>query len=134
MPQRDLRKVGLRKTGPRMSVLHVLETNPEQHLSADEIYRLLIDSGEEISLATVYRVLTQFENAGLVARHNFEGDHSVFELDTGRHHDHMICLETGRVIEFVNEDIERLQHEIAEANGYELVEHSMVLYVRPKSG
>jgi Fur family ferric uptake transcriptional regulator len=134
VPQRDLRKVGLRKTGPRMSVLRVLETNPEQHLSADEIYRLLIDSGEEISLATVYRVLTQFENAGLVARHNFEGDHSVFELDTGRHHDHMVCLETGRVVEFVNEDIERLQNEIAEANGYELVEHSMVLYVRPKSG
>lgn len=134
MTKRDLKKVGLRKTGPRMSILRVLETHPEQHLGADDIYRLLTDAGEEISLATVYRVLTQFENAGLVVRHNFEGDHSVFELETGGHHDHMVCLETGRVIEFLNEDIERLQHEIAAANGYDLVEHSLVLYVRPKRG
>lgn len=134
MPQRDLKKVGLRKTGPRMSILRILETHPDQHLGADDIYRLLTDAGEEISLATVYRVLTQFENAGLVVRHNFEGDHSVFELENGGHHDHMICLETGSVIEFLNEDIERLQREIADAKGYELVEHSMVLYVRPKRG
>lgn len=132
MPQRDLKKAGLRKTGQRLSILRILETHADQHLGADEIYRLLIEEGEDISLATVYRVLTQFENAGLVVRHNFEGDHSVFELETGGHHDHMVCLETGRVVEFLNEDIERLQQEIADAKGYELVEHRMVLYVRPK--
>ena len=132
MPGPDLKKAGLRKTGPRLSILRVLETHPAQHLSADEIYRLLIDGGEDISLATVYRVLTQFENAGLVCRHNFEGDHSVFELETGRHHDHMVCLETGQVVEFMNEDIERLQREMADAHGFELVEHSLILYVRPK--
>ena len=87
---------------------------------------------EDIGLATVYRVLTQFESAGLVTRHNFEGGHSVFELDDGDHHDHMVCIETGDVIEFVNEEIEGLQHKIAEEYGYELLDHSLVLYVRPK--
>lgn len=134
MPPPDLKKVGLRKTGPRLSILRVLETHPDQHLGADDIYRALTEDGEDISLATVYRVLTQFENAGLVVRHNFEGDHSVFELETGRHHDHMICLETGRVVEFLNEDIERLQREIAAAHGFELVEHNLILYVRPRRG
>jgi Fur family ferric uptake transcriptional regulator len=134
VPQRDLKKVGLRKTGPRLSILRVLETHPDQHLGADDIYGLLTAGGEDISLATVYRVLAQFETAGLVVRHNFEGDHSVFELETGRHHDHMICLETGKVVEFVNDDIERLQREIAAAHGFELIEHSMVLYVRPRRG
>lgn len=132
MPQSDLKKAGLRKTGPRLSILRILETHEKQHLGADDIYRLLIDEDEDVSLATVYRVLAQFENAGLIVRHNFEGDHSVFELETGRHHDHMVCIETGRVVEFVNDDIERLQHEIAGAQGYELVEHKMTLYVRPK--
>lgn len=134
MPPPDLKKVGLRKTGPRLSILRVLETNPDQHLGADDIYRALTEAGEDISLATVYRVLTQFVNAGLVVRHNFEGDHSVFELETGRHHDHMICLETGRVVEFLNDDIERLQREIAAAHGFELVEHNLILYVRPRRG
>lgn len=134
MPPRDLKKVGLRKTGPRLGILRVLETHPDQHLGADDIYRLLTEGGEDISLATVYRVLTQFEEAGLVVRHNFEGDHSVFELETGRHHDHMVCVETGRVVEFMNDDIERLQREIAAAHGFELVEHNLTLYVRPKRG
>jgi Fur family ferric uptake transcriptional regulator len=134
VPRPDLKKAGLRKTGPRLSILRALEKHIDQHLSADELYRLLTAAGEDISLATVYRVLTQFEAAGLVVRHNFEGGHSVFELETGRHHDHMVCLETGRVVEFMNDDIERLQREIAEANGFELVEHSLILYVRPKRG
>ena len=132
MPPPDLKKAGLRKTAPRLGILRVLETHADQHLGADDIYRLLTEGGEDISLATVYRVLTQFEAAGLVVRHNFEGDHSVFELETGRHHDHMVCVETGRVVEFMNDDIERLQREIAADHGFELVEHNLTLYVRPK--
>lgn len=92
------------------------------------------EAGEEVGLATVYRVLTQFEEAGLVTRHNFEGDHAVFELRPRQHHDHMVCLETGDVVEFLNEDIERLQEEVAARHGYELVDHRLVLYVRPKRG
>ena len=132
MPQRDLKKAGLRKTGPRLSILRILETHADQHLGADDIYRLLIDGGEDVSLATVYRVLTQFENAGLVVRHNFEGDHSVFELETGGHHDHMVCLETGKVIEFISDEIEKAQKKIADAHGYDIESHSLVIYVRPK--
>jgi Fur family ferric uptake transcriptional regulator len=97
------------------------------------MYKELLDSGEDIGLATVYRVLTQFEAAGLVTRHNFEGGHSVFELDDGEHHDHMVCVDTGEVIEFSNEEIEKLQHEMAEAHGYELIDHNLVLYVKKKS-
>ena len=101
-------------------------------MSAEDIYKNLIKAGEDIGLATVYRVLTQFEGAGLVTRHNFEGGHSIFELDDGDHHDHMVCVDTGDVIEFVSEEIERLQHEIAEKYGYELLDHSLVLYVKNK--
>ena len=101
-------------------------------MSAEDIYKELLQSGEDIGLATVYRVLTQFETAGLVTRHNFEGGHSVFELDDGDHHDHMVCVETGDVVEFVSEEIERLQHEVAEKYGYELIDHSLVLYVKNK--
>jgi len=129
---RNLKKAGLKATAPRRKILHLLEASAERHLGAEEIYRLLKEGGEEIGLATVYRVLAQFESAGLVARHNFEGSHSVFELDEGTHHDHMVCLETGKVTEFVNKDIEKLQRAIAERHGYELVEHRFVLYVRPK--
>ena len=131
MQPQDLKKAGLKVTAPRVRILEILEQSADRHLSAEDIYRLLIEAGEDVGLATVYRVLTQFENAGLITRHNFEGGHSVFELDTGPHHDHMICLETGKVVEFVSEEIERLQQEIAEAHGYELVDHSLVLYVRP---
>ena len=130
----ELKKAGLRATGPRLKILDILGAQGQQHLSAEEIYRLLIDQGEEIGLATVYRVLTQFEAAGLVTRHNFEEGHAVFELDSGGHHDHMICLDTGQVIEFVSDDIERLQKEIAAAHDYELVDHKLVLYVRPRGG
>ena len=134
MQKKELRNAGLKVTLPRLKILEILEANDQAHLSAEDIYRELLDSGEDIGLATVYRVLTQFESAGLVTRHNFEGGHSVFELDDGEHHDHMVCIETGEVIEFVDEDIERLQHEIAEKHGYEIEDHSLVLYVRPKKG
>jgi Fur family ferric uptake transcriptional regulator len=134
MEPKDLRKAGLKATTPRLRILEILEEGGPQHLSAEEIYRRLADAGDDVGIATVYRVLTQFERAGLVMRHNFASDHSVFELESGRHHDHMVCVETGRVVEFSNEEIERLQHEIASRNGYDLVDHSLVLYVRPKTG
>jgi len=132
MQQRqELKKAGLKVTLPRLKILEILERNEDQHLSAEDIYRELIKVGEDIGLATVYRVLTQFEAAGLVMRHNFEGGHSVFEIDSGDHHDHMVCIESGDVIEFVNDDIEAIQHKIAKEHNVELVDHSLVLYVRP---
>ena len=135
MEQRhELRKAGLKITLPRLKILEILENAKNRHLSAEDIYKDLLDSGEEIGLATVYRVLTQFEAAGLVTRHNFEGGHSVFELDDGEHHDHMVCVETGEVTEFFSEEIERLQHEIAAKHGFELLDHSLVLYVRRGDG
>lgn len=132
MEEQDLRKAGLKITSPRLKVLEILETNDQRHLSAEAIYRALLDSGEELGLATVYRVLTQFERAGLVSRHNFEGGTAVFELADRTHHDHMVCLDTGKVIEFCDERIEELQREIASRHGYAIEEHSLVLYVRPK--
>lgn len=131
LQRQELRKAGLKVTLPRLKILEILESNEQRHLSAEDIYKELLDSGEDIGLATVYRVLTQFESAGLVTRHNFEGGHSVFEVDEGEHHDHMVCIETGDVIEFMNEDIERLQREIARKHNYELIDHSLVLYVKP---
>ena len=131
LQRQELRKAGLKVTLPRLKILEILEQSKQRHLSAEDIYKELLNTGEDIGLATVYRVLTQFEAAGLVSRHNFEGGHSVFEMDEGEHHDHMVCVETGDVTEFMNEDIERLQHEIAKDNGYELIDHSLVLYVRP---
>jgi Fur family ferric uptake transcriptional regulator len=131
--RKELRKAGLKITLPRLKILEILESAKLRHLSAEDIYKELLQSGEDIGLATVYRVLTQFESAGLVTRHNFEGGHSVFELDDGDHHDHMVCVETGDVIEFVSEEIERLQHEIADKYGYDLLDHSLVLYVKNKA-
>jgi Fur family ferric uptake transcriptional regulator len=128
----DLKKAGLKATGPRVKILALLEQSSGHHYGAEDIYRQLIDAGEDVGLATVYRVLAQFEEAGLVTRHNFEGGRAVYELDHGKHHDHMVCVETGAVIEFVSNDIESLQRKIAEAQGYELVDHKFVLYVRPK--
>ena len=130
LQRQELRKAGLKVTLPRLKILEILEADTTRHLSAEDIYKELLDAGEDIGLATVYRVLTQFESAGLVTRHNFEGGSSVFELDQGDHHDHMVCVETGEVIEFVNDEIERLQHVIAEQHGYKLIDHSLVLYVR----
>ena len=128
----DLKKVGLKATLPRIRILEILEDSEEPHMSAEDVYKTLLEAGEEVGLATVYRVLTQFESAGLVIRHNFDSGHSVFELDRGEHHDHMVCMESGKVVEFHNEDIERLQKEIASKHGFELVDHSLVLYVKPK--
>jgi Fur family ferric uptake transcriptional regulator len=131
LQRQELRKAGLKITLPRLKILEILESDTTRHLSAEDIYRELIDTGEEIGLATVYRVLTQFEAAGLVIRHNFEGGHSVFEMDSGDHHDHMVCIESGDVIEFTNDEIEKIQHRIAKEHNFELVDHSLVLYVRP---
>lgn len=133
MESNELRKVGLKVTHPRMRILELLEhRTPRHHMSAEEIYRHLLDQGDEIGLATVYRVLTQFEAAGLVLKHNFEGGQAVYELDRGGHHDHMVDVDTGKIIEFESTEIEKLQREIAAKHGYELEEHSLVLYVRKK--
>ena len=132
MEQRqELRKAGLKITLPRLKILEIFENTKQRHLSAEDIYKELLVSNQDIGLATVYRVLTQFESAGLVTRHNFEGGHSVFELDDGKHHDHMVCVESGTVVEFLNEEIEQLQHKMAAEHGYELLDHSLVLYVKP---
>jgi len=128
----ELRKVGLKVTLPRVKILQILESSEQRHMSAEDVYKALIEAGEDVGLATVYRVLTQFESADLVVRHNFDGGHSVFELERGEHHDHMVCIETGKVIEFHNEEIEALQVKIAEEQGYEITGHSLVLYVKPK--
>lgn len=135
MPNSDseLRKAGLKVTLPRVKILQILEEAEHEHFSAEDVYKILLEAGDDVGLATVYRVLTQFESAGLVMRHNFEGGHSVFELDRGEHHDHMVCVDDGTVIEFHNAEIERLQEKIAAEHGYELTDHSLVLYVKKKS-
>ena len=127
----ELKKAGLKVTLPRLRILELLEHDDKTHLSAEEIYRRLIGAGEEVGLATVYRVLTQFEQAGICIRHNFEEGHAVYELTPSDHHDHMVCLETGDVIEFTDDIIEQRQKKLAEKEGYEIVDHSMVLYVKP---
>ena len=132
MEPQELRKVGLKVTHPRVRILEILANASPRHMTAEDIYRELKDRDEDIGLATVYRVLTQFEAAGLVLKHNFEGGQAVFELDRGEHHDHMVDVESGKVIEFSNPDIERIQHEIAAAHGYVIEDHSLVLYVRPR--
>ena len=127
----ELKKAGLKATLPRIRILEALESSENRHLSAEEIYKQLIASGEDVGLATIYRVLTQFESAGIVMRHNFEEGHAVYEITLHDHHDHMVCLESGKVIEFHDELIEKRQEEIAKEMGYEIVDHSMVLYVKP---
>ncbi|MDR3417023.1 MAG: ferric iron uptake transcriptional regulator [Nevskia sp.] len=128
MESQDLRNAGLKVTLPRLKILEMLEHSPTRHLSAEEIYRRLMETGEDIGLATVYRVLTQFETAGLVTRHHFEGGHAVFELERGHHHDHMVCIKCGHVDEFEDETIEKRQREKAESLGYRLIEHSLIMY------
>jgi Fur family ferric uptake transcriptional regulator len=135
LENQELRDAGLKVTLPRVKILQLMEQADvsSRHFSAEDVYRALLEAGEDVGLATVYRVLTQFETAGLVIRHNFEGGHSVFEMAKEDHHDHMVCLDTNEVIEFFDETIENRQREIADAQGYEIVDHSMVLYVRPKA-
>lgn len=124
----DLKEAGLKTTLPRLRILAVLEEGSQRHFSAEDVYKALLDAGEDIAFATVYRVLTQFENAGLVLRHNFEGGRSVFELDRGKHHDHMVCVKCNKVTEFFDEEIEERQNKIAEEHGFDLQDHSLYLY------
>lgn len=128
MERQDLRKAGLKITLPRLKVLEILENSKQRHLSAEDVYKALLAMGEEIGLATVYRVLTQFEGAGLVSRLNIEGGHAVFELDDGDHHDHLFCVNCNRIIEFYDEVIEQRQRAIAESNGFEMTDHSLYIY------
>jgi Fur family ferric uptake transcriptional regulator len=124
----DLKKAGLKVTLPRMKILELLESCNSRHQSAEDIYKALLEQGEEIGLATVYRVLTQFEGAGLVTRHHFEGGQAVFELNEGEHHDHLVCVRCGKVVEFVDEVIEQHQKQIAKDNGFKITEHSLIIY------
>ena len=128
MESQDLRNAGLKVTLPRLKILEMLENSPNRHLSAEEIYRQLKEMSEDIGLATVYRVLTQFEAAGLVTRHHFEGGHAVFELERGHHHDHIVCVDCGQVSEFEDETIEMRQRARARELGFRLIEHSLIMY------
>ena len=129
---RNLKSIGLKATYPRLKILDLFQSSEQRHLTAEDVYRTLMNEGMDIGLATVYRVLTQFEAAGLVIKHNFEGGQAMYELDRGGHHDHMVDVDTGKIIEFESGEIEKLQREIAAKHGYELEEHSLVLYVRKK--
>ena len=127
----QIKRAGLKVTGPRMKILESMEretSSNDVHLSAEDVYKILLKADEDIGLATIYRVLTQFEQAGILKRHNFEGSHSVFEIDNGDHHDHLICVETGKVVEFYDEVIAKRQKEIAAEHGFTLEDHSLVLY------
>lgn len=128
MEGKDLRKAGLKVTLPRLKILEILESSDTRHLSAEDIYRQLLESNEDIGLATVYRVLTQFEAAGLVSRHHFEDGMAVFELNQGTHHDHIVCLDCGRVEEFMDSGIEERQTEVAATLGFAIRDHSLILY------
>lgn len=128
LEDKDLRKAGLKVTVPRMKILHILESIRERHISAEEIYKKLLESGDDVGLATVYRVLTQFETAGLVIKHHFESEHAVYELNEGDHHDHLVCIHCGKVEEFVDDVIEKRQQAIAEQFGFQITEHCLYLY------
>ncbi len=125
---KQLKDAGLKVTLPRLKILHILESSSKHHLSAEEIYKALLDTGEDVGLATVYRVLTQFESAGLINRHHFEGGFSVFELSEGEHHDHLVCVKCGRVDEFIDEVIESRQKMIAERAQFKMTDHSLNIY------
>lgn len=133
MDNSDIRQAGLKVTKPRTRILSLLEESEQQHFGAEEIYHTLLAEGTKIGLATVYRVLTQFEAAGMVIRHNFDGGQCVFELDRGEHHDHMVDLKSGKILEFSDEVIEIRQREIAKQHGFILMEHSLTLYGEFKS-
>ena len=128
MENQDIRKAGLKVTLPRVKILEILENSTARHVSAEDVYKHLLANNEEIGLATVYRVLTQFEAAGLVERHQFDGGHSVFELNRGTHHDHIVCVQCGKVEEFIDEGIEARQRDIATERGFEISDHSLVIY------
>lgn len=128
MSSRELKKAGLKATLPRLKILELLESGGDRHVSAEDVYKKLLELGEDVGLATVYRVLTQFETAGLVSRHHFEGSHSVFELNEGTHHDHLVCEKCGRVEEFIEEIIETSQQRVADKFGYKMTDHSLYIY------
>ena len=128
MGSKELKQAGLKVTLPRLKILDMLQENETLHMTAEDIYKALLNSGEEVGLATVYRVLTQFETAGLVKRHHFEGGQSVFELNQGDHHDHIVCLQCGRIEEFFDKAIENRQRDIAQRHGFDLSEHCLILY------
>lgn len=133
MNDQEIRKAGLKVTMPRVKILQLLESSEQRHVSAEDLYRMLLESGDEIGLATIYRVLTQFEAAGLVQKHNFEGGYSVFELERGEHHDHLICVRCARVVEFVDPMIEQRQQDLAGERGFSVAEHSLTIYGRCKN-
>ena len=124
----DLKASGLKATLPRLKILEIFQNSTVRHLTAEDVYKTLLNENMDVGLATVYRVLTQFEAAGLVTRHHFEGGHAVFELERGHHHDHMVCIKCGHVDEFEDETIEKRQREKAESLGYRLIEHSLIMY------
>jgi Fur family ferric uptake transcriptional regulator len=126
--EQDIKRAGLKVTQPRLKILDLLGNARDRHLSAEDIYKLLLGNSEEIGLATVYRVLTQFEAAGLVNRHHFEEGQAVFELASEQHHDHMVCMKTGRVVEFYDEVIEQRQRELARQHNFRITDHSLILY------
>lgn len=130
MENQDIRKAGLKVTLPRVKILEILESSESRHMTAEDVYKQLLERGEDIGLATVYRVLTQFVNAGLAEKHHFEGGQAVFELDRGRHHDHIVCQQCGRVEEFVDETIEKCQRKVADNQGFEIMDHSLIIYGR----
>ncbi|SCU74585.1 DNA-binding transcriptional dual regulator of siderophore biosynthesis and transport [Cupriavidus necator] len=124
----DLKNIGLKATVPRLKILEIFQTSEQRHLSAEDIYRILLNEHMDIGLATVYRVLTQFEQAGLLSRNNFESGKAIFELNEGKHHDHLVCLDCGRVEEFFDSEIEHRQQSIARERGFTLQEHALSLY------
>ena len=124
----ELKNTGLKATGPRLKILEAFQNAEQRHLSAEDVYRILLEERADIGLATVYRVLMQFEQAGLLLRSNFESGKAVYELDAGQHHDHLVCLDCGRVEEFMDAEIERRQHDIAKSRGFQLQEHALSLY------
>jgi len=126
---KDLKTIGLKATAPRLKILNLFENSKVRHLSAEDVYKLLVAEGLDTGLATVYRVLTQFEHAGLLQRHHFESGRAVFELNAGTHHDHLVCMQCGRVEEFYDADIEKRQNKIAKERGFVITEHSLHLYV-----
>ena len=125
---KNLKQAGLKTTQPRLKVLDVLETSQNHHMTAEDVYKRLLETEQEIGLATVYRILTQFETAGLVIRHNFEGGRALYELDNGAHHDHMVCVECGKVFEFFDRTIEQRQRNVAAKAGFTMEDHSLSLY------
>ncbi|PCH60283.1 MAG: ferric iron uptake transcriptional regulator [Gammaproteobacteria bacterium] len=128
MSSSELKSAGLKATLPRIKILEIMQKNREAHMRAEEVYQALREDGEDVGLATVYRVLTQFEDAGLVIRHHFEGGHAVFEFNEGRHHDHLVCVKSGKVIEFTDPIIEERQKAIAKEHGFKMTDHTLIIY------